>query len=74
MRDRTLRKAAGAPERGAVLAMVIGVTAVMMFLVLASYMYFRTSVNTAVFRRDRLMAAYAAESGANLAMHHLGGM
>lgn len=69
-----MRAAAGAPERGAVLAMVIGVTAVMMFLVLASYMYFRTSVNTAVFRRDRLMAAYAAESGANLAMHHLGGM
>jgi hypothetical protein len=51
--------------------MVIGVASVMMFLVLASYMYFRSNAGTAIFRRDRLMAAYAAESGANLAMHHL---
>lgn len=58
-------------ERGAVLAMVIGVASVMMFLVLASYMYFRSSAGTAVYKRDRLMAAYAAESGANLAMHQL---
>lgn len=74
MTGRAVGRASGAPERGAVLAMVIGVAAVMMFLVLASFMYFRSNVNTAVFRRDRLMAAYAAESGANLAMHHLGGM
>lgn len=58
-------------RRGAVLAMVIGVASVMMFLVLASYMYFRSNAGTAVFQRDRLMATYAAESGANLAMHHL---
>lgn len=46
----------------------------MMFLVLASFMYFRSNAGTAVFKRDRLMAAYAAESGANLAMHHLRGL
>jgi len=58
-------------RRGAVLAMVIGVASVMMFLVLASYTYFKSNAGTAIFKRDRLMAAYAAESGANLAMHYL---
>ncbi len=65
------RNTRNSPKRGAVLAMVIGVASVLMFLVLASYMYFRSNANTAVFKRDRLMAAYAAESGANLAMHYL---
>lgn len=69
--SRLHRRGSPGSQRGAVLAMVVGVAAVMMILVLAAYIHFRTNVNTAVFRRDRLMAAYAAESGANLAMHHL---
>jgi len=61
-------------ERGAILAMVVGVAAVLMILVLAAYMYFRSNVSTAVFHRDRMTAAYAAESGVNMAMHYLTGL
>lgn len=61
-------------SRGMALAMVIAVAAVMMILVQGAWAYFRSSVNTAVFRRDRMAAAYAAESGVNLALHHLAGL
>ncbi len=69
----THARSMGAPRagRGAVLAMVVGVGAVMMLLVLAAYMYFRSNANTAVYQRDRLYAEYAAETGANLALHYL---
>lgn len=57
--------------RGAVLAVVVAVGAVMMLLALAAFMYFRSNAGTAVFQRDRIFAEYAAESGVQLALHHL---
>lgn len=60
--------------RGAVLATTVAVAAVLMLLVLATFVYLRSNAGTAAYQRDRIHAAYASESGINLALHHLRGM
>ncbi len=54
------------------LAAVVAAAAVMMVLVLTAFIYIRTNANTVRRERESLAASYAAESGANLAMHCLG--